>query len=379
MKTGWRRRDAVLALGACAAWPAMAEPGVDAREIVIGRSIALQDGRNAYGVAVAEGTQWALDAANAAGGVNGRRIVLRSLDDANDSARAAANAKTLIDAGVFALFGTIEGGPCTAVAQVAGAASVPFFGPMAGSPTLRRPHQRMVFPVRAEHRDEFRALMTYGRSLGITSTGFMLSDTEVGQMHLENVRRIAADLSMQVVLALPFKGTPDDAALEAMLGRVRSAAPGMLFNHGSAGVYRRLVERVRRAGLRTAVMGVNSGSTEIARDLGPLGHGMVFSQVVPSPWERKHAIVRDYQDAARGARPDAVFGYGSLEGYLTTRALLLALERAGKSPTRASFVSALEQSDFDIGGVRMRWRPDDHGGSTYVDLAMVARDGRFIH
>ena len=58
-----------------------------------------------------------------------------------------------------------RGGPSTAVAEVATELKVPFFGPMAGSPTLRRPHLAYVFPVRAEHREEFRALMAWGRRL----------------------------------------------------------------------------------------------------------------------------------------------------------------------------------------------------------------------
>jgi branched-chain amino acid transport system substrate-binding protein len=125
--------------------------------------------------------------------VHGRKIVLKVLDDENKADKAAANARQLLADGAFILFGSIEGGPSTAVAKVANEQKVPFFGPMAGSPTLRRPHQPYVFPVRAEHREEFRALMAWGRSTGITTVGFMRADTEVGQAHLENVSLIAAN------------------------------------------------------------------------------------------------------------------------------------------------------------------------------------------
>jgi len=46
-------------------------------------------------------------------------------------------------------------------------------------------------------------------------------------------------------------------------------------------------------------MGVNSGSSQIVKGLGPLAKGMVFAQVVPSPWARRLEIAREYQDAAR--------------------------------------------------------------------------------
>jgi branched-chain amino acid transport system substrate-binding protein len=373
------RRQATAALGALA-WPATAaEPGVGEREILVGQNITLQDGKNAYGVAVAEGIRLQLAAANAGGGVFGRRIVLRTLDDQNDAKLAAANARQLVAEGAFVLFGSIEGGPSTAVAEVASTARVPFFGPMAGSPTLRRPYQEMVFPVRAEHRDEFRELMTYGRSLGLTTVAFCHSDTDVGRAHLANVRALANTLALQVVLPLALKSGLADAELEALGDQILATAPGMCFNHGSIGAYGKVVGRVRRSSSRTLMMAVNSGSTQLARSLGALAQGMVFSQVVPSPWERKHAITREYQEAARRARPDAEFSYGGLEGFLTAKALLLALRGAGNSPTRSSFVSGLHGAQVDLGGLRLRYRSGDHEGSRFVDLSMFSHDGRFIH
>ena len=126
-------------------------------------------------------------------------------------------------------------------------------------------------------------------------------------------------------------------------------------------------------------MGVNSGSSQIVKNLGPLSQGMVFAQVVPSPWERKREIAREYQDAMRLAKLEGDFSYGSLEGYMTAKALAPALKAAGRELSRASLVRTLESTSFDLGGVKMRHAPTEHEGSRFVDLSMVARDGRFIH
>lgn len=357
----------------------IAETGVSDREILIGQSIALQGGKNAYGLAAAEGVRLYVDAANAAGGINGRKIVLRVLDDDNNSTKAEANARQLVADGVFILFGSIEGGPSNGVMKVAGELKVPFFGPMAGSPTMRRPYQPYVFPVRAEHRDEFRALIQWGKTTGLKSVGFLHSDSEVGLSHLENVKAISAELGMQLAVAIPFKGDAKDGEIDAMLKLLADKKPDMLFNHGSSDFYLKFIQKARAAGLKTNFMGVNSGSTQIAGALGPMAAGMVFSQVVPSPAERKHLISREYQDALLKANSKQEYSYGALEGYMTAKALVKGLRAAGGDLTRAGLIRSLESSRYDLGGVGVRYVPGDHEGSRFVDLSIVSRDGRFIH
>lgn len=368
----------LLLLGALPAANA-ADPGVTEREIVIGQSITLQGGKNAYGTAAHMGAKVYFDGVNAAGGVNGRRLVLKTLDDDNKSATAEANARKLADEGAFLLFGSVEGGPSTAVMKVAAEKKLPLFGPMAGPPALRRPLQPLVFPVRAEHREEFRALMVWGKNLGMKSVGFFHVEGANGQEHLKNVNLIAAELGLQVVLALPFKSDIGEAELDAMVARIGQARPDMFFNHGSAGLYEKLVRKARQAGQKTTFMAVNSGSSQIAKGLGPLAQGMVFAQVVPSPWERKREITREYQEAMRRAHPEAEFSYGSMEGFLTAKALVLALRSAGRDLSRASLLRALEGASFDLGGLKVQYGPQEHTGSRFVDLSMVNREGRFMH
>jgi ABC-type branched-subunit amino acid transport system substrate-binding protein len=356
-----------------------ADPGVAEREIVIGQNISLQGGKNAYGVAAQKGAKLYLDQVNAAGGVNGRRIVLKTLDDDGKNATAEANARKLVDEGVFMLFGSLEGGPSTAVMKVAAEKNVPLFGPMAGPPALRRPFQAMVFPVRAEHRDEFRALMTWGRSVGLNTVGFLHVDGANGKEHLQNVTLIAKELGMSVVLPLPFKPDTTDAQLDEFVKRIAEAKPDMVFNHGSAGLYEKLVAKGKAAGVKTTFMAVNSGSSQIAKGLGPLAQGMVFAQVVPSPWERKREITREYQEAMRKVELNPELSYGSMEGFMTAKALVMALRAAGRDLSRVSFVKALEGATFDLGGVKVQYSPGEHVGSRFVDLSMVNREGKFMH
>ncbi|MDP1690794.1 MAG: ABC transporter substrate-binding protein [Burkholderiaceae bacterium] len=377
-----RARRALCILAAAAGLSGIAQaadPGVGDTEIVIGNSLTLQGGKNPYGVAALGGMMNYFDALNASGGIFGRKIVVRTLDDDNNNATAEANARKLVQDGVFLLFGPVEDGPSTAVMKAAVELKVPLFGPIAGPSALRRPFQPMVFPVQAERREEFRALMTWGQRIGLKTVAFFHADSEGGRHHVEDVNSIAKELAMQLLLPLPVKADATDADFDRMVKAMQAAKPDMIFNHGAPGPYQKLVTKAKQAGLKTTYMGVNSGSSQIVQRVGPLAQGMVFAQVVPSPWERKREITREYQDATLKANPDVEFSYAGLEGFMTAKALAMALKATGRNLSRASLIKTLESSTFDLGGVKMRHTPDEHEGSRFVDISLVARDGRFIH
>jgi branched-chain amino acid transport system substrate-binding protein len=360
------------------ALPAHAEPGITASEIQIGQNITLMGGRNLYALEALAGMKALFDEVNRTGGVAGRKLSLRTLDDENDPARAEANARQLVKEGAFILFGSVEGGPSTAVMAAANDLKVPFFGPLAGAPGLRRPHQPLVFVVRAEHRDEFQALIQHGQRVGLQRVALFHADSAGGREHLANVQKLAADIGMAFGGGVPFKGDITDAQLDAAVKQLTEKKVDLVINHGSPPLYERLIRRARSAGSRISFWGVNSGSTPMAAALGPLAHGMVFAQVVPNPWAGKTALVREYQQNYRKALPDTPFSYGSLEGYATAKALVAALRLAGKTPTRAGLLTALQNFDTDLGGLSVRYRKGEHTGSSFVDLALVSREGRFV-
>lgn len=368
-------------LMALMAWPgAQAEDGVGPQQLLIGQSITLQGGKNDYGTAVLDGVETYLSLVNKQGGIAGRKVVVKVLDDDNKSAQAEANARQLITQDkVFLVFGSIEGGPSTAVMKATTELKVPFFGPMAGSPTLRTPHQPLVFPVRAEHKEEFRALLQHAKSLGMQRVAFLRSDSETGQQHLDNVRLLSQPLGLEVVADLAFKSDIDDAGIDALVKQLGTSRAQVVFNHGGIGIYEKLIRKAESRNLSLQFYGVNSGSTQLAGQLGELGHGMIFAQVMPSPWERKSALTRAYQDAFKAHKPGKALSYGSLEGYMTARALVEALQRAGPNPTRASFVAGLKNADLQVEGLKVSYRDGAHTGLSLVDLAIVTRQGQFRH
>jgi branched-chain amino acid transport system substrate-binding protein len=196
-------------------------------------------------------------------------------------------------------------------------------------------------------------------------------------MHLENVKIAATELGQQVVLPIAIKPDTTDAQIDEAVAAMQKAKVNVLLHNVSGKIFVKLVQKAKAKGLTTLFMGVNQESFEIAKTLGKDADGIVFAQVVPSPWQRKIELAREYQDAA--AKANVTLSYGSLEGFMTAKALVKALRANGKTLTRASFVKTLQTNTFDLGGVFTKYTTGDHEGSKFVDLSLRARDGLFMH
>ena len=81
----------------------------------IGSIGPLTGGAGAYGQAVKNGAQIAVDEINAAGGINGVKVEFRMEDDEHDAEKSVNAYNILKDWGVQALVGTVTSAPCIAV------------------------------------------------------------------------------------------------------------------------------------------------------------------------------------------------------------------------------------------------------------------------
>jgi len=346
----------------------------DAR-IVIGQSIALSGGVGEHGQLAAAGAKLYLDGVNAAGGIGGRRVAVLTRDDGGDAKRAAENVRELIERdNVVAMLGGVEGGPCVATLKEASDRGVPLVACMAGSPEMREPFNRWSFPVRAGHLDEFEHLLGIVKTYGYSRVAFVHADSDTGRKHLANVRRLAGERGIDVVpIAMAAGKTP--AALAEAIG---AAGVDAVFNHGSYSVYVGIIKALRAKGLHPMFMAVNSGAAQMARELGPGGKGLVFTQVVPFPWGVAVPVVKEYQQALAKYAPGTAPSFSGLEGYIGAKVLVTGLRAAGRDTTRAGIQRAMESlGTVDVGGMLVRYRPGAHAGSSFVDTVIVASDGRF--
>jgi ABC-type branched-subunit amino acid transport system substrate-binding protein len=183
-----KRRDAIKWLAgssAALALPALAQNN----RIVLGQSAAFSGPAAQLGIQMNMGAKVYFNALNAAGGVNGSTIELRTLDDGYEPDRCKANTEKFIRDDVFGLFGYVGTPTCLAALPLVVDAKVPFFGPFTGAEALRDPFHRTVFHLRASYYDETALIVKQLTSLGLKKIAVFYQNDAYGKAGLEGVTR----------------------------------------------------------------------------------------------------------------------------------------------------------------------------------------------
>jgi len=90
------------------------------------------------------------------------------------------------------------------------------------------------------------------------------------------------------------------------------------------------------------------------------------------------AIGKEFSQAVK-ENPQVPITHGSLEGYISAKVLVEGLRRAGPQLTRVKLISTLESmTNYDVGGMTISYSPEDHQGSSFVELTVINRDGKFV-
>ncbi len=367
------------ALLAAIALAAGAEPGVTATTILIGQSAAFSGPASELGTEMRAGAMAYFQAVNAAGGVNGRKIELRSLDDGYEPDRAAANTRKLIDDGVFLLFGYVGTPTSNASKPIFTAARIPFVGPFTGAESLRNPLNRYIFNIRASYYDETDKIVAQLVGQTLDHIAVFYQNDDYGKAGLAGVERAMQKRNLKIVATGTVeRNTVDVAAAVKAIGSVEPQAVVMISAYKSCAAF---IKAMRKAGYNPQFMNVSFvGSKALAHESGPDGRGVGISQVVPFPWNLAARVVKDYQQLleASTGKPDN-FSWTSLEGFIAAKVLVEGLRRTGPDLTRERFIAAMEQiRDFDVGGFVVSFSPTDHSGSKFVELTVIGKDERFL-
>jgi branched-chain amino acid transport system substrate-binding protein len=369
------RRDAIqriVATSAALALPAWAQSG----RLVLGQSAAFSGPAAQLGIQMNQGAKIFFDALNAAGGINGQQVELRTLDDGYEPDRCKANTEKLIKDDAFALFGYVGTPTCLAALPLINDAKIPFFGPFTGAEALRDPFSKSVFHLRASYYDETGLIVKQLTSLDLKKIAVFYQNDSYGKAGLEGVKRALKALNLEpVALGTVERNTIDVAKAVQDIAAAKPDAVVQISAYKSCAAF---IREARKAGYGGTFYNVSFvGTQALADELGKEGRGVMISQVMPFPFSTTTPISREYLDAVRKVGGDVKPNYSSMEGYLAAKVLAEGLKRAGRNPSRESVVTALESiQNANFGGFNVNFGPRSHVGSRFVDLSMLTDDGK---
>ncbi len=374
-----RRR---LALTFALGWAAGAVRAQDAAggkdgEILLGQSCQLNGPLAAITTEVRQGASLYFGHVNAAGGVHGRKIRVVALDDAYDPKKAADNTKKFIDEEkVLALFQYAGTPPSLAALPIAEERGVPFIAPFTGSEGLRQASSRYVFNIKAGYASELDATIKQLASVGISRIAAVYLNNAFGTGGLASVEKSAKTYNVTLVAQAPLEvdGSKMAVAVEVVAKQTPQAV--IVISAGKPSVD--FVDAYMTAGHKTTfyMMSVISNA-QLVQALGARARGVVVSQVVPSPWNMSLPITREFQALAK-AKGITEFTFSQMEGFISARFLVEALQRAGAKPTRVGLVQAMEtMRNVNLGGYPVELSASQHSSGKFVDLLMMGRDGKF--
>jgi len=369
----------VLAIAAPVAL-AQPVPGVTPTGILIGQSVPLSGANKDLGEDIRNGALAYFKKVNDAGGVNGRRIEMLTMDDGNVVQRAGENTQRLIEERrVFALFGYASATLSRPALPHVEKHRVPFLAPFTGADPMRV-FNRYVYNMRASYADELEKIVDHYSLFGITRFAIVHYDDVVGNENFTAVDRALKKRNLSAVAVAAFKdrAKPDiDGGVKAVLkGTPEVVILTTLYKASSD-----FIKLARKSG-STAQMVSNSfpGSTPLAKELGKDGAGVAIAQVVPPPNKQSVPVVAEYRTAIEKQLGRKEYSFTSLESYIAAKVTVEAIRRAGPKLTRESFMQALDNlSSYDTGGYTVGFTPTNHNGSSFVELTIIGKDLLFKH
>ena len=370
-----QRRQALKCLGALAA--AVAAPPLRAQEprgkVVLGQSAALSGAAAQLGLQFQAGARLYFARVNARGGINGRAIELRSLDDGYEPERCALNTRTLIEDGAVALFGYVGTPTSLAALPLATAARLPFVAPFTGAQALRDPFNRYAFHVRASYWDETARIVSQLVSVSMKNIAVFYQNDSYGQAGLTGVvRALEAQNSKPVVTATVERNSVDvSAAVKTIVG-ARPQAVVQISAYKSCAAF---VRAARKAGFTGQFYNVSFvGTAALAQELGADARGVVVSQVMPYPFAPTTPIAGEFLQAAAGANVD--INYSSIEGFVAAKTLVEGLRRSGGNGGEALVAGLEGVRELNLGGYFVDFGPTKRMGSSFVELTILDAEGR---
>jgi branched-chain amino acid transport system substrate-binding protein len=364
-----------LAVGAASARPS-ADPGVSQREILIGGTIPLSGIAASY-ASVGRGAEAYFKYVNARGGVNGRRITYKYVDDQYNPAQTVQAVRELVQQDrVFAIFNSLGTEHNLAVRSFLNAARVPQLFAGSGATTFGRDYRRYPYTIGylPSYVGEGKVYARHIRaSKPNAKIAVLFQNDDYGRDLLSGFKAGFAPKRSNIVAEQSYDPLSTDVA--SQIARLRSSGATVFMVIATPPFTIRALVAANRLGWRPQVYVNQVGSaTNIMRIVSATAGARIIENAITlisikdptSPRFRRDKGMALYRSIMRRHLPRGDVNDGfHVYSMAVAHTFVAALRKAGRNPTRASVLRAVTRlndrtNPFVLPGVSVKTSATDH-------------------
>jgi len=340
-----------LLLATSAAWAE--EPGVTDTEVKIG-DVNIMTGPAAFvGKGFSLGSKVAAAEINAAGGVNGRKLVVVTEDDGYIPSRSFQALTKMIEVDhIFALNGTSGTANVMAMMPLITENNLPTMVTEAPASLVYNPVRPSVFTFGANYSDAFYSQLKYIHDHGAKegAWGILRQDDDFGKEVEQGFDRATKEFGVKTVPPVKFKkGTSN---FSAEMAQMKQGGVTVLANGGIFAGAANILAEARKLDMDIQSAGVwSEGIPASAALSAPAGYNFMvadYVSLVGPANDKFKAMAKQYV----GADELANISRYTYVSYIGLKTLAHAMSLCGKELTRACTIEKLRGlKDFDTGGL----------------------------
>lgn len=322
-----------------------ADPGITDTEILIGDVEPLTGPPALLGVAASLGHRIAIAEANAAGGINGRKIKYVLEDDGYVTARTIQGVKKVIDVDkVFAMIGISGSGQSIAVMPVLEKSGIPTVIDVAPVKHLWEPPRKNVFVVGQSYEEGIVHLVNFltDKNPG-KKWGLITQDDDYGIAVRDGFDSVVKAKKLNVVYSGNYKKGQQDFSSDML--QLKESGAEVFLAGGIIAENIAMMKEIEKLGIKPATGIFWPGRVEpVLKLMGPAGDGIyAVDYVEPFASPAGKAFLEKAKPLVSEAEFKGINRY-TMTGYAAAKVLIAAIERCGKQPTWACTISELEKT-----------------------------------
>ena len=318
--------------------------------IKVGANFELTGNVANYGNATIEGLQLAIDEANEAGGINGKKIELVSVDDKSEAAESINAATKLIsDDDVKVIVGPATTGLVLAETQTATDAKVPIIAPCATSPEATVENGKVkpyvfrscfIDPQQGEVMATFAAKELKAKTAVIYVDNSSDYSKNLGKVFKEKFEAAGGKVVMEEAFL------QKDQDFKATLTKLKTANADVMFVPAYYEEVGKIVKQAREMGINSAILGTDGWDDTKVVDIA--GADALNNTFFSTHYSEKDAEVQGFIEAYKKKFNRAPNVFAAL-GYDAGKMLVDALKRAGSGDTEKIREALEATKDLKVG------------------------------